>query len=210
MTDFKKKLLAGILGSALLLTASQAFARQMPPPPVHMNQAQFAENVNGWVKHLSEVYGVDKAQIESALKSGVHIHDVQQALILSKLSGKNFSDVLAMKVDWFQVADKLGVTREQVGEFLMQERTEFFAKRAGIELKTFQALLKDGYHPHDIAVAGAIAKTANKNIKSVLEKRRINNTWEDVAKSFGVNFNDLIPRDAHHQKHLQGHHHRRG
>ncbi|MBR3499528.1 MAG: hypothetical protein IKO05_11110 [Selenomonadaceae bacterium] len=203
--NFKKKLLVGLLSGAMILSCGAVNAAEPEMPEDDVWQEEEAAHRGGWANYFSEKYGVSSAQIEQALKSGAHPSDIHHAAVLAKLSGKNFSDVLAMKVDWFQVADKLGVTREQVGEFLMQERTEFFAKRAGIELKTFQALLKDGYHPHDIAVAGAIAKAANKNIKSVLEKRRINNTWEDVAKSFGVNFNDLIPRDAHHQKHLQGH-----
>ena len=194
MTDFKKKLFAGILGSALLLTGSQAFARPMPPPPVHMNQEQMSENISGWVKHLSEVYGVDKAQIESALTRGVHIHDVQQALILSKLSGKNFSDVLAMKVDWPQVAEKLGVKREQVEEFHRQQMLEMLAHNSGVDTKTAESLLKDGYKPKDITIAGKIAQAAGKDIKSVLGKRKINNTWSDVAKSFGVDIRKFMPK----------------
>ena len=208
--NFRKKLLVGLLSGAMIFScgAVKAAAPEMPDDDVW--QEEEAAHSGGWAKYFSEKYGVSAAQVEQALKDGAHPADVHQAAVLAKLSGKNFSDVLAMKVDWFQVADKLGVTRAQVGEFLMQERTEYFAKRSGVDVKTFQALLKDGYHPHDIAVAGAIAKAANKNIKSVLDKRKINNTWEDVAKTFGVNFNDLIPRDAHHQGHFKGHHHMRG
>ena len=127
------------------------------------------------------------------MRDGVHIGDIRQAAVLSKLSGKNFSDVLAMKVDWPQIADKLGVTREQFMEFFKQERDEHFAKMADTDVKTFKALLKDGYHPHDITIAGKIAKAAGKDIKSVLSKRKINNTWDDVAKSYGVDMKKIMP-----------------
>lgn len=190
--NFKKKFLAGLLGGALLLTGSQALAN--PHEFMPMNHEQIAEkNIGGWVKHLSDEYGVDSAQVEEALKNGVHIRDVQFAAVLSKLSGKNFSDVLAMKVDWFQVAEKLGVTREQMEEFHRQQMSAKLAKESFTDVKTVQSLLKDGYHPQDITVAGKIAKAAGKDIKSVLSKRKINNTWGDVAKSFGLDAKKFMP-----------------
>lgn len=195
MTDLKKKFLATVLGSALLLTGAQAFAQpqEMPHMPPHMTQEQIAENIDGWAKHLADSYGVDKAQVEAALKRGVNIRDVQFASVLAKLSGKSFADVLAMKVDWSQVAEKLGVTREQLANFQRQQQTEMLALNAGVDVKTVESLLKDGYHPQDILVAGKIAKAAGKDIKSVLGKRKINNTWVDVAKSFGVDAKKILP-----------------
>ena len=194
--NIRKKFLAGLLGGALFLTGSQALAAPPDSPEQDKSwQEEAAANIGGWAKYFSEKYGVPSAQVEQALNNGVHIEDVKQAAILSKLSGKNFSDVLAMKVDWPQVAEKLGVTREQVREFFEQERMEHFAKISGVDVKTFKNLLKDGYDPHDIMVAGKIAQESNKNIKSVLDKRKINNTWEDVAKSFGVDMKKIMPPD---------------
>ena len=204
--NFKKKLLAGILGGAMLFSFSTSFAA-----PAEMTQGDeiYAEesfaHKGDRAKYFSERYGVSSAQIEQAFKNGAHPEDIKQAAILAKLSGKNFSDVLAMKADWPQVAQKLGVTRAQVDEFIKQERTEFFIKKTGLDANTFQSLLKEGYKPHDIAVAAGIAKAANKNVKSVLEKRKINNTWNDVAKSFGVDLKKIMPKDYIHQRH-HGHH----
>lgn len=197
----KKKILMGLLSGALLLTGSQALANppEMPEQERNWQEEQEVEHIGGWAKYLSAKYGVDSAQVEAALNDGVHIEDVKHAAVLAKLSGKSFSDVLAMKIDWAQVADKLGVTREQVKNFYEQERLEHFAKMANVDAKTFSSLLKDGYNPHDIMIAGRIANSAGKNVKSVLEKRKINNTWEDVAKSFGVDLQKLIPPG--HPKH---------
>ena len=188
--NIKKKILAGLLGGALLFTGAQTFANPAEMPEENWQEEE-AAHIGDRTKYISEKYGVDSAQIETALNNGVHIEDIRHAAVLSKLSGKNFSDVLAMKVDWIQVAEKLGVTREQVHEFFQQERDEHFASEAMTDVKTFKNLLNDGYEPHDIMIGGRIAKAANKNIKSVLEKRRINNTWEDVAKSFGVDMKKL-------------------
>lgn len=195
MINFKKKILAGLLSGALLLTGSAAFANppERPPEMDKAWQEEAEKNIDGWAKHLSEKYGVDAAQVKKALTDGVHVNDVHIASVLSKLSGKSFSDVLAMKVDWFQVADKLGVTRDQVKNFFEQERNEHFAKNAGIDVKTLKSLLDEGYDLHDIDIAGRIAKEAGKDIKTVLKKRTINNTWEDVAKSFNVDMKKIMP-----------------
>lgn len=191
--NLKKKFLAAVLGGAMLFTGSQALANPAEFPHMPMNQEQIAENISGWVNHLSAEYGVDTAQVEQALKDGVHIRDVQYAAIISKLSGKSFSEVLAMKMDWVQVAKKLGVTREQFKDFYRQKMSEKLAQDAFTDVKTVQSLIKDGYNPKDIVIAGKIANAAGKDIKSVLSKRKINNTWGDVAKSFGVDAYKVMP-----------------
>ena len=199
--NIKRKILTGILSGALLLTGAQALAN----PPEMPDDDKFWEeeataHTGGRAKYISEKYGVDAAQVEAALNDGVHFGDVKFAAALAKLSGKSFSEVLAMKVDWAQVAEKLGVTREQLKAFHEQERDEHFAKMAGVEVKTFKSLLNDGYNPHDIMIAGKIAQASNKNIKSVLDKRKINNSWDDVAKSFGVDLKSLVPHGHPHSK----------
>ena len=202
MSNFRKKILAGLLGGALLFAGSQAFAAPPEMPEDRDWQAEEAEHIGGWAKFISERYGVDTAQIEAALNDGVHIEDVRQAAILSKLSGKHFKDVLAMKVDWPQVAEKLGITRKQMHEFFKREHEEAFAKHAGIDVKTLQSLLKDGYDIRDIDIAAKIAKASGKDVKSVLGKRKINNTWGDVAKSFGVDLQKIMPPppSRHHHR----------
>ena len=197
--NFRKKLLVGFLGGMMIFSGGVVNAAP-PEAPDEAWQTEMEMNRGGWAKYFSDKYGVDSAQIDKALKDGVHIEDIRHAAVLSKLSGKNFSDVLAMKVDWIQVADKLGVTREQLSEFFQQEREEHLAKRAGVDVKTLKNLLKDGYDPRDIAIAGKIAQASGKNIKSVLDKRRINNTWDDVAKSFGVDLKKILPPPPKHHE----------
>lgn len=210
MHNFSKKILAGLLGSAIILASSQALAAPSEMPGHGKDwQQEAATNIDGWSKYFSEKYGVEPAQIEQALKDGVHIEDIHSAAVLSKISGKSFSDVLAMKVDWPQVAENLGVTREQLAEFAKQEREKMLAKRSGIDVATLKSLLKEGYNPRDIDIAGKIAKAANKDIKTVLAKRTINNTWNDVAKSFGVDMKKIMPPPpGHHHGHQPPNHKR--
>ncbi len=192
MNNFKKKILTGLLSGALLLTGAQALAAPTEIPEDYGWHDEAAAH-SGWAKFISERYDVDAAQVETALKNGTRIEDIWNAAMLSKLSGKNFSDVLAMKVDWPQVAKKLNITGEQFREFFKTERAEAFARRAGIDVKTLVNLLNDGYDLRDIDIAARIAKAAGKDVKSVLGKRKINNTWDDVAKSYGVDMEKIMP-----------------
>ena len=54
------------------------------------------------------------------MNDGVSIDDIKQAAVLAEISGKSFSEVLGMKVSWMQVAEKLGVTHEQIVEMANQ------------------------------------------------------------------------------------------
>lgn len=199
--NIKKKIIAGLLGGALILTGAQAFANTPEFPPQESNwQEEDTANIDNWVKHISEKYDVDSAQVRKALDDGVFYEEIKHAAVLAKLSGKSFSEVMAMRVDWKQVAEKLGVTREQLDAFYEQERNEHFAKMAGVDVKTLQSLIEDGYDPRDIMIAGRIAQASGKNIKNVLDKREINNSWEDVAQSFGVDMKEIMP----HPEHMRG------
>lgn len=202
MRNFTKKILIGLLGSALIFTGSQAMAAPPEMPEHGKNwQKEAATNIDGWSKYFSEKYGVDSAQIEKAFKDGVHIDDIRSAAVLAKLSGKSFSDVLAMKVDWPQVAEKLGVTRDQLKEFNKQEREKMLVERTGLDIQTLNSLRKEGYNPRDIGIAAKIAKASNQDIKTVLAKRTINNTWNDVAKTFGVDMKEIMPPPHGHHGH---------
>lgn len=206
MRNFSKKILAGLLSGAILFTGATTFASPPEMPdnddrPANHRHFEREHNPADLAKHFADRYGVDRAQVEAALNDKVHIEDIRSAAILAKLSGKSFSEVLAMKVGWDKVADKLGVTREQLKNFREQERTESLAKRAGIDVNTLKSLLKDGYGPRDITIAGKIAKASGKDIKTVLGKRKINNSWDDVAKSFGVDMKKIMPPPPHgHQR----------
>lgn len=205
--NMKKKILAGILSGALILgggfTINTAQANE-PPAPEQQQEFQgkdkrphrpqmTEEQLNNYAKDLAEYYGLNQDEIATALKNHVHFEDVKQAAILAKLSNKSFSEVLAMKVDWFQVAEKLGVTREQYEAFVKDEMLEGLAKHSKLDKKTVESLLKENYHPHDITIAGLIANASGKNVKDVFAKRTINNNWEDVAKAFGVDLKQLMP-----------------
>ena len=201
MTKIKQKILAGILSGAMIFGSGVAINSAYAEPPAE-EQQEFdnkperqqmnEEQLNDYAKKLAEYYGLDQSEIATALQNRVHFDDIRNAATLAKISGKSFSEVLAMKVDWRQVAEKLGVTREQVEEFMKNERFEGLVQNSKLDRKTVESLLNEHYDPRDITVAGIIANASGKNVKSILAKRKINNSWDDVAKEFGVDLQKLI------------------
>ena len=198
MTDLKKKFIAGILSGALIFTGGFAIHSAQAADNSANQQQKFEKHQRGGnfkmtdeqrsqrIKEFADYYGVNQSEVEAALKNHVHFEDLKTAAVLSKLSGKSFSEVLAMKTDWRQVAEKLGVSREQFENYKKNEMLEGLAKFSKLDKKTVESLLKDNYSPHDITFAGLIANESGKNVKSILAKKKINNDWEDVAKEFNV------------------------
>lgn len=200
--SLRNKVLAGILSGAIIFTGGIALNpvqaapfenEQQQESPRHERHKMSDEQIGKFANDIAEKYNVNSSEVEAALKSGVQFKDVKIAALLAKMSGKSFSEVLEMRSDWKQVAEKLGITHEQIGEFMKAEMIEDLAKNSKLDAKTVESLLKDRYDPMDITFAGLIANASGKNVKSVLSKRKINNTWEDVAKEFNVDLKKIMP-----------------
>lgn len=204
MNSLKKKILAGLLSGAIIFTgglainsaqAAENSTNQQRVERQHRERPQMSEEQRSQrIKEFAEHYGVNQSEVEAALKNHTDFRDLQQAAILAKLSDKSFSEVLAMKTDWRQVAEKLGVKREQVETFMKSEMLEGLAKNSKLDAKTVESLLKEKYSPRDITIAGRIANSSGKNVKAVIAKKKINNNWEDVAKEFNVDFSKINER----------------
>ena len=112
------------------------------------------------------------------------MHDLHRAASIAKLSGKQIGDILNAKTTtstWRDVADSFGVTKEQMNEFRQQLMSERIAKSTGMNKSILNQLVKEGYRPHDIVMANALAEKSGKDIKSVLSMKQINNHWKDIA-----------------------------
>ena len=73
---------------------------------------------------------------------------------------------------------------------------EDLAKRMACDYLTEDTALKllnDGYNPRDIRIASRLANVTGKDTKSVLNMKKINNRWQDVAEKLNVNWNDVRP-----------------
>lgn len=215
----KNKVLAAVLSGAMIFGSGLAVNSVKADPlededeqyqELYEQEPEFAgrhghpqmdeEQINEVAKDIADHYGLEQSEIADALRNHAHFSDVRHAVMLSKISGKSFSEVMAMKADWFQVAKQLGVTREQFEAFMKDEFLTELAERSKLDKKTVESFLNDRYHPHDIKMAGIIANASGKSVKKVMAKRQINNTWDDVAKDFGVDLKQLM-KPQHEPRH---------
>ena len=78
------------------------------------------------------------------------------------------------------------MTREKVESVRCEMTAKDLSQDGNVDETTAMNLLKDGYEPWDISWAAALAKAADKDIQSVLDLKKINNRWSDVAEQLGV------------------------
>lgn len=150
-------------------------------------------------KHIAETFGVDESQVKNAIENKKDFRDIGQAAMIAKVSGKSFDEVMALKTDdknWRDIGESLGVTREKVEEVRQSMTAQHLSQDGDIDESKALSLLKKGYEPRDIECAAALAKASGKDIQSVLERKKINNRWGDVAKELGVDAN-VLPKKFH-------------
>lgn len=150
-------------------------------------------------KHIAETFGVDESQVKNAIENKKDFRDIGQAAMIAKVSGKSFDEVMALKTDdknWRDIGESLGVTREKVEEVRQSMTAQHMSQDGDIDESKALSLLKKGYEPRDIECAAALAKASGKDIQSVLDRKKINNRWGDVAKELGVDAN-VLPKKFH-------------
>ena len=212
MNKMKKKMVAGIVAGAVLLgtgygalaQAAESNSNKDTQSQHMMKQGRKGQppqmNADEAAKHIHETFGVDESQVKEAINAKKDFRDIGQAAMLAKISGKSFKDVLAMKTDsnnWKDIGKNLGVTREQVHEQMNAMTAEHIAQKGNIDQAEALSLLKNGYHSQDINAAAILAKQSGKDIQSVLDLKKINNSWSDVAEQLGVDKSVLRPnKDA--------------
>ena len=158
-------------------------------------------------KHIAETFGVDESQVKNAIENKKDFRDIGQAAMIAKVSGKSFDEVMALKTDdknWRDIGESLGVTREKVEEVRQSMTAQHLSQDGDIDESKALSLLKKGYEPRDIDCVAALAKASGKDIQSVLDRKKINNRWGDVAKELGVDAN-VLPKKFHgHGPHGHG------
>ncbi len=158
-------------------------------------------------KHIAETFGVDESQVKNAIENKKDFRDIGQAAMIAKVSGKSFDEVMALKTDdknWRDIGESLGVTREKVEEVRQSMTAQHLSQDGDIDESKALSLLKKGYEPRDIDCAAVLAKASGKDIQSVLDRKKINNRWGDVAKELGVDAN-VLPKKFHgHGPHGHG------
>lgn len=181
-----KKTMAGILAGTVLFTggvyAAPALAEEAPPVAAveaspELTRADKDEIVNDCVKR----YGVKESDVREALKARRNPEDIYYAALLSKASGKSLHEIITSKADWREVERKFGITESQIDKVVNDMIATDIAERSGLAVDTVKDLLKNHYHPRDIRIAGRLAKESGKDVRDVLDMKKLNMRWRDVA-----------------------------
>jgi len=141
---------------------------------------------------ISDTFGVDKDEILKYHEQDVNFRELFKAAFLAKASGHSLKEVMATKTydnTWKDVAQTLGVTKEKMKATRQDIASTQLEKKLNIAKEVSLPLMQQGYRGRDIAVANELAKNTGKPIVDVLSMRKINNTWQDVAETLGVDDN---------------------
>ncbi len=184
-----KIFLAAALTGACMTVGLTAYALPdyAAAAPYKMQQSYF--DADGFADGLSAYFGVKKDSVAKALKDGWRPGDLCRASAIAYASDKSLDDVLSAKTAsnrWFEVAEACGVTREREWQAMRELHQKRLASQTGCSKSDLDALQKDGYTQRDIVFSAVLAKQSGKNVKSIIEMKKINNRWEDVAASLGV------------------------
>ncbi len=200
---------AFVLAGAALSPLAQA-AEAEKARPAHEKRQHDPDKA---AQRLAEIYGISKDTILARVNGGASVRDIHRAAFLAKASGKTFDEVLDLKTGdttWKDVAKNLGVTKEQTKAAFHALSADRLNAKLGLDRATVLGLLEQGYKSRDIAMAGLLAENADKTPASVLEMKKINNTWRDVAGSLGVS-DETLKQDMLKLRQAFGHggrHHR--
>lgn len=196
--NMKEKMLAGVLAGAFIFSVSAgspaAFAEEQKPPPKAEQPRMSKAEIDALAKDIAQQYGVNQTEVRTALGEDRLMDDIYYAAMLAKISGKSFANVLSMKADWFDVMKKLNITPEQWKNVLRDMTAEDIASRSYLDKETVKKLMDEHYSPRDIRTAGRLAHAAKKDVRSVLNMKRINQHWFDVAKELKVDPKVVRPR----------------
>ncbi len=198
MKMMTRQIIAGMVAGAVLLSGGLTYVHAGQDAGNRQGMMGHAQRGHHQLPHIdkekaaqsiAEAFQLNKDEVLEALNANADFRDVGHASMLAKVSGKSFRDVFAMKTKdnhWKDVSDSLGITREQMRSAMNSLTAARIAERGNVEKSLAETLLKEGYHVPDIMAAGILAKASGKDIRQVLDQKKINNRWQDVAKSLGV------------------------
>lgn len=180
MRPLTKKILTGLMAGFLIFSGVGEVSALSAPKQTE-NEL--------WAKETAEWFGITEKEVLGAIEAGKTHEDIGIAAMLSKISGKSFNTVMNMKVDWVDVMKRLGVSREKYDEACREMMIKSIAISSELDESTVKNLLENHYHPRDIRIAGRLAKASGKNVQEILDSKKINQRWIDVAEKLKVDKN---------------------
>lgn len=200
----RRKILIGMMLGALLIVGggflcvqeadrgmaeAEAWAGQ-PPQRVKVDPEKAAQ-------HIADAFQVDEGEVRAAIEEKRDFRDIGHAAMVAKICGKSFDEIFAQRESgktWREVEDAFGVTQVQVKSVMEEMEARHLAERGVVTQQKALSLLRDGYRSFDVFEAGVLATASGEEIQSVLDRKKINNQWVDVAKQLGLDESVLSKR----------------
>lgn len=188
---FSKKAIATIVAGTFLFVgavvpfAVHAATEKQERPAMHQRKIDPEKAA----ERISQHFGVPKDSILKYQNQGRSFRDLSKAAFLAKASGKSFESVITLKTtdkNWKEVAQELGVTKEQMKSTHRELASNRISEKTGMSKTDVTGLLDQGYKGRDISMAGLLSKKTDRSAYDILQLKKINNTWLDVADALGV------------------------
>ncbi len=201
-----------IIAGAATPFIAQAAKTQETPSAYHQKETKKQLDPQIASKRISDTFGIEQSVVLKYNNNGMSFKDIGKAAFLAKAGNKSIDNVISQKTadnNWKDVAESLGITKEQIKTAHQNLAADQLNKRTGIDKKSALNLLQDGYRPYDIGMASQLATASKKPIKNVLALKKINNAWSDVAAQLGIDA-ETFKKDfknaeqGSHPKGLQG------
>lgn len=135
------------------------------------------------VRGIHYKYDISEERVKAALESH-RFGEVDQAALLSCLSGKSMEEILAMRKDdpWGVIRRKLGFTAESWENAYLRHRAERLSRFYGVDRERALSLLKEGYPNHWIRLAWLLEQHTGKTMETIIHGRKKSEKWKPWAE----------------------------
>jgi hypothetical protein len=191
MKMLPKKTLAAVIAGAFIIAGVlspfivQAATSQQDRSAVEHRQV----DPDKAAQRIADNFGLDKDTVLKYHTNGIAFRDIGRAALLANAANKSIDEVIGLKTSsntWKDVAKTLNVTKDQLKTARNTIAANRLNAKLGFDKDTVMNLFEQGYKTRDVAMAGLLAQDTGKTIATVLDMKKINNTWRDVANSLGV------------------------
>lgn len=138
---------------------------------------------------IAKDYELDEKEILAAFKEKRNFWDIMDAAVVAKASTQPFANVIRFKTaenSWGDVYAAMRVSPEMMRAAEDDVMINRMAARLAMDKTQLKGLLEDGYRLRDIICASGIAKLSNTGVKEILQEKKVNNRWEDVARARNI------------------------
>ena len=135
-----------------------------------------------WSIHYK--YEIPEEQVQTLLERGIRFGEIDQAALLSCLSGKSLEEILAMRKEdpWGVIKKKLGLTPASYEKAYLLHRADRLHRFYGMEKERAFALLSEGYPNHWIRLAYLLEKHSGQKMEVIIHSRKKAERWKAYAE----------------------------